>query len=169
MKKHQILWFKDLGAAYLVANAASEKGSKILELYPFGSRGHLFLESSSLSLEELMTLTKVTPEKSFESEDLSEKVLSAYLSLSNPPLEEELLIIEAEFIGDVFEAAQIAMKVGLSILDLRFIRDTSGHSYCQVTGRKQAVENFLMKVPFACAVTRVSNPSSGLKEFFPIS
>jgi hypothetical protein len=167
MKKHLLLWFKNLGGAYVAADLASRQGARILELFPFGTKSHLLLEvDSQFNSKKLLASLKNKPQKKIEL-TLPETVMQAYLSLINPPLDEELLIVESQFLGDIFSACQKADGAGLAILDLRFTRDSSGYSYSMLTGKSADCKGFSKKPPRGCKVSRISNPSAGLAEFFP--
>ncbi len=169
MKKHLLLWFSSLGAAYEAAHAASGLGAEILELFPFSSKGHLLLAvPTSVDVSKFVGGLKVNIENLEVFLDLPEKVLNSYLSLTNPPLAEDLLIGEYLFLGDTFRIASQASKFGLEILDLRFMRDTTGHSYFMATGPSELCKSFLHQIlPNAGKIRRIENPHQNLREFFP--
>lgn len=169
MKKHLLLWFSSLGAAYEAAHMACGIGGQILEMFPFSSKGHLLLEVPlNLDVSKFVSGLNLNVEKLEVLIDLPEKVLNSYLSLTNPPLAEDLLIGENLFLGDTFRMASQASKFGLEILDLRFMRDTTGHSYFMATGSSELCEGFLHHIlPSAGKIRRLKNPHESLREFFP--
>ncbi len=169
MKKHLLLWFSSLGAAYEAADRASRLEAVILELFPFSSKGHLLLEiPTDLDVTQFLLSLKSKVEKSEVFIDLPDKVLSSYLSLSNPPLGEDLLIYEEHFLGDTLRIAVEASNFGLELLDLRFMRDTTGHSYFMATGSLELCGEFVQHVDGSSGkVTQIHQPSAGLREFFP--
>lgn len=169
MKKHLLLWFSNLGAAYEAADRASRLEAVILELFPFNSKGHLLLQiPTNLDVTQFLLSLKSNVEKSEVFIDLPEKVLNSYLSLSNPPLGEDLLIYEELFLGDTFRVATEASNFGLELLDLRFMRDTTGHSYFMATGSMELCGKFVQQLGgHSGKVTQIHHPSSGLREFFP--
>ena len=167
MKKHLLLWFRSLGGAYSAADLATRNGARILELFPFGSKAQLFLEvTSTFSSEKFLSSLNENPEKSALL-SLGEPVLKAYLSLASPPLGENLMIVEAVFLGDIFSVAQSAVEKDLSILDLRFSRDSQASSYTMLTGSTENCQGLLKKLPPTCAGRFISKPSDSLREFFP--
>ncbi len=169
MKKHLLLWFSSLGAAYEAANAAGLVGGHILELFPFSSKGHLLLSiPADLDVSSFISGFKIPIENQEVFLDLPEKVLNSYLSLTNPPLADDLLIGEYLFLGDTLRIAAQASKFGLEILDIRFMRDTTGHSYFMATGPSQLCEGYLHQIlPNAGKIRRIKNPHENLREFFP--
>jgi hypothetical protein len=166
MKKHLLLWFNDLGSAYVAANEAAKLGAKILEVYPFGSKGHLLFEAQeAFARDSFVGSLESKPLKHQEFKKLEETVLPAYLSLINPPLHDHILIVESDFLGDIFTDCLKAVELGLAILDLRFVRDSSGHSYAILTGRIDMCETLAKQTK--CKAKLVDRPHPGLKEFFP--
>ncbi len=157
------MWFNSLGAAYAAADVAAKQGHEIRELFPFAGKGHLFLSSTeSLNLQKL----KEQPNQSIEIDNLSEAVLRAYLSLDNPPIEDFLMIIEADFLGEVFMGCQKAIDSGLKIVDLRFVRDASGHSYAFLTGKESDGKKYQASCPSQLQARYIDSPADGLKAFF---
>jgi hypothetical protein len=169
MKKHLLVWFSSLGAAYEAADLASRAGAQILELFPFVSKGHLFLQiSPEFGIGQFLASLRLSPDNMEVFSALSEQVLNAYLSLSNPPLGEDLLIAEFTFLGDSLRIASQAEKFGLQLLDIRFMRDTTGHSYFMATGSSEKCTAFIHQLlPSSGKIRQIKNPSEGLREFFP--
>ena len=169
MKKHLLLWFSSLGAAYEAAHTATQTGGEILELFPFVSKGHLLLQMpSNFDVSKFLSDLNLKIENKELFLDLPDKVLNSYLSLASPALAEDLLICEYSFLGDTFRIASQAANLGLDILDLRFMRDTTGHSYFMATGTSEMCSAFFHQIlPSAGKIRRIKNPSEGLREFFP--
>lgn len=166
MKKHLLLWFNSLASAYVAANEAAKLDAKILEIFPFGSKGHLLVEiPGSFSIDTFVNSLNNKPEKHQEFENLAMAVLPAYLSLNNPPLQDNMVILESDFLGDVFTECLRASGLGMSILDLRFVRDSSGHSYAMLTGNIDMCETVIKQAK--CKAQKISQPHPGLREFFP--
>lgn len=171
MKKHLILWFSSLGAAYHAADAATKEGAIILELFPFASMAHLFLEApAELNISALLAEQQLKVEKIEIFSYLPEKVLRSYLSLTNPALSEDLLIYEHAFLGETLRVAAQASHMGLELLDIRFMRDTAGHSYFMATGLAELCTAFIHHaIPSSGKIRQIKNPSDALREFFPQS
>jgi hypothetical protein len=169
MKSHLLLWFNSLGEAYEAAHSASAKGAVILELFPFSSRGHLFLEmKTEFNPDLFLNSLSASPQQVARFQFDTPKVLQAYLSLVNPPLQEDLVIAEYSFLGDGLAAAQQAEKMGLEILDIRFMRDSTGHTALQLTGTSMQCREFTTKAASAYGKFRhIQKPSQGLRDFFP--
>lgn len=169
MKKYLLLWFSSLGAAYAAAETATQLGGEILELFPFVSRGHLFLQiPQAIDVPKFLASLSTKPDNLESFLDLPDKVLKSYLSLTSPPLGDDLLICEYSFLGETLRVATQASNSGLEILDVRFMRDTTGHSYFMATGPSGDCSSFVQHlVPSAGKILQLKNPNEKLREFFP--
>src|SRR5690606_27168970 len=151
------------------ADQAVRLNAKILELFPFASQGQLFLDwPTELSAETLLEKLPVKPSHMEVLPNLSEKVLESYLSLRSPPLQEDLLVIECDFLGRALKISTKAGSLGLEILDIRFMRDSSGQSFVFLTGASESCEKFA-KSDFLKPdkIQHIKNPTQGLRNFFP--
>lgn len=168
MKNYLLLWFDSLGAAYAGAQRSAElPGSRILELFAFGKKAQLFLElGAPLETNFLDKLDKKPIQWKLLTQ-LSPQVLEAYLSLANPPLQNNLLVVESDFLGDLMEVCQSGLQLGLSILDLRLVRDHGGRSYAFFTGTEANLRKLQAQISGQQSEL-ILNLSEGLKEFFPV-
>ena len=70
-------------------------------------------------------------------ENLNEKILKSYLNLEIHPILEEVIIIETDFVGTLFNYANLYLEKNknINIVDLRVFRTTNSACYLIMTGK----------------------------------
>lgn len=154
---------RTLGLAYSLANQCAKAGAKVFEIFPVGNHGHVVLDFGDQDLIKEIANT-------FESGVLneayiplvSEKTLKTYLSQENSPIVENLLIVESEFVGNCFFAAEILLKNQCELVDLRLFRGQDKYSVLMGTTKNaelaQKVKSILSAENLECSlITQVSS------------
>lgn len=120
MKKYFFAKTKSIGQAYVILNELSKEGWELFEVSPVGGGGHLVLFNSSESAApNTMFVDSCEHAACLQ---ISDEVIETYLSLKEAPLKDVLLILEHDFIGDIFKIAEDLYRKGFDLLDLRFAK-----------------------------------------------
>jgi|GEM_PF-4267110 len=143
MDEKNLIFFKtkSLGSAYNIANLLAKSGFSLLETFPIGGGGHLLMEYKN---------SPVAPIPQFDEEITSEivgsqvvlncpnSIYKAYLSLENFPVQDHLLVLDFEFLGEAFKLAEGLVKRGFGLVDIRLMRGISSHCYLIFTSESIA-------------------------------
>lgn len=165
-----IAWFSSVGAAYAAANKFCDERISLMEIFPIGSRGHVIFRGPE-NLQHLLN----DIEKHFDRSLVKAKVitncepqiLGAYLSTELAPVRESLLIVETEFIGDLFMTAQYAVRRQMGIVDLRLQRGTAATSFIFLTGKAEELKPFAANLKSEGAKTQlIEEPKAHIKNLF---
>lgn len=158
MKTYFVARAKSLGEAYDLLNELSQLDFELFEIAPVAGGAHLILFSALTKTEcdqKILNL-KSKIEKQCEYAKtvmLSDDVIESYLSLRETPLKDDLLIIEHDFLGNIFERAQQLHSQGFDLLDLRFAK-----------GFKQRAHAFFTNIESNLAQSG-TNPPQSYQEF----
>jgi hypothetical protein len=158
-----------LGATYAAANILyADKQVELLELSPIANQGILIASGSEGSLNDFrrslrqadLVRTSIVP-------DAEKKLLKTYLSLEFQNIQKYLLILESNFLGDIFDWSHQAITLGATLCDLRMLRTQDSPSFAFLTGQQPEQVAPLIKSLKQKneKVTLIESPESGLVEF----
>ncbi len=155
MKTYFVSRTKSLGNAYALLNQLSSRGFELFEIAPIAGGAHLIMfsvEEAAACLDKIKDLQEDLQKfcEFQQTVSLSDDVIESYLSLRDVPLKQDLLVLEHDFLGALFEVAQKLHSEGLDLLDLRFAK-----------GYKQKAHAFFTQ---ANPASRVSEQVSELKK-----
>ena len=131
-----MIQFKTVGGGYAALNLAGKaKGLEILELSPLGGQCHLIVRGETASVHAfIVELRTGDISRSVVLSDYNEILLRSYLSLESAKLQKFILVLECNFVGDMFQKAQELLGLGLSIFDMRVFRGSGSPNYLLMTG-----------------------------------
>ncbi len=168
MKKYFVSKTKSIGQAYSVLNHLSIQGWELFEISPVGGGGHLVLFGEKDAVEVHTDIVKSC--EAFNYITISDEVIETYLSLREAPLKDVLVIIEHEFIGEIFKVAEDLFQKGFDLLDLRFAKGfrQKAHAFLSYNKgllgiQKQDLETLESK---GFTVTHIEKISAELRNLF---
>lgn len=132
LKNGLFLELTSLGYAYqLVQKYSADSQIKVFEASPTPRGSLLILMSSSFAALKAIDASISTDrqngsfiENSWMEQDLSEKLIEAYLNQILAPLQKNLVLIETESVCEALKAASLALKNGLEICEFRTLRSS---------------------------------------------
>lgn len=165
-----VVQLRSLGAAYTLTNAIfSNAELKHLETCPLNGQALVLFQGPTT--ESLRALTQISLNDVVASSVIAEanpEILQAYYSLNNCNPAKLLVIIESEFAGVLFEAAQMLLKQDLKIMDLRVPRSMGTRSHLILTGN-QISDDLLIKIRArGLQVTVVNDLSEKFRQFLSL-
>jgi hypothetical protein len=102
--------------------------------------------------------------------DPEKKLLRTYLSLDFHNVQNYVLILESDFLGDLFEWSHQAISMGSVLCDLRLLRTHNSPCFAFLTGPNAKTLEPLIKTLKHDneRVTLIEEPTSGLVDFMSI-
>lgn len=139
-RKRHLAFFKfnGVGQAYVYANEFTQRGHTVYEISPLAGESQLIIESPDFDKlkgdsTDVMKLALLKPTKSVIVNSVQERLLKAYHSQELADPQTSLTIVESDFIGDLFFAANL-LPAQVQICDLRCLRAPGVSSYLIVSG-----------------------------------
>ena len=166
-----VVQLRNLGAAYTLTNAIfSNAELKHLETCPLNGQALVLFQGPGT--ESLVgALTQISLNDIVASSVIAEvnpEILQAYYSLTNCNPAKLLVIIESEFAGVLFEAAQMLLKQDLKIMDFRVPRSLGTRSHMILTGNKISDDLLIELKARNLQVTVVNDLSEKFSQFLSL-
>lgn len=168
-KKHLAFFkFTGVGQAYVYANEFAQRGHSVYEISPLAGESQIIIESSDFDklkadAAELTKLAIEKPQQEVIINSVQERLLKAYHSLELAEPQEALTVIESDFIGNLFFAANV-LPTAVLVCDLRCLRAPGLSSYLIVSGDVSAyVQDWIRH---GLKVSHISTLSQALQAFF---
>lgn len=151
-----------LGRAYEVVHGLPA-GVELMELLPSAGGATLLLTGPLEALRAAIDVRGVSSSDLIE--HVPESVLTAYLGLENPPLQEQLLIFESPRAGALFKGAVALSDRGFLPFDLRLQRGGAKvQGYLFATGPKIDFDPSVLESRGVW--TRILSPSDQIRALF---
>ena len=163
-----------LGAAYQIINSfVDDETIHAFEISPLGSQGLLILNSKDkIALQfvynQCLTIYRADIIESIYIEDLSEPVMTAYLSQNQPQIEKNLLIIESSFVSCAFDLAKKLWSENIQIIDFRIIRTGPPHVIITASSHSADLLNQFVEMNHVLKSTLIADVKKPLRSYFEI-
>lgn len=168
MNSLMILQLPDLGSALTaVQTAGFFPKVKVLDLVPLTLSAQVFLEGSETDLIKVRKdLPTADLDKSVIIKDPHPSLLKAYYHLETSELDGDLVIIEAEFVGYLFQTLDACLKDGMKLIDFRQPRQSQAMSSVYLSCIE--MDEYLSKKYLSSKVKFrwINNPNKALLDFF---
>lgn len=175
MKELFVMWIDSYGQALKLANSVSHEGGEILDCSVIGKWSQIMIDSENVKNIEAM-LIDIPSEYNYQKKllkNVDPRVIDAYLSLAGDKIQDFLLVIEHDFIGEVFEISQKMLAEDFRIVDLRLLRFQEPKSLLLVTGENQKIEmaqlifqNFVAQNGLNMKMNIIENVNTKVKNLF---
>lgn len=172
-KTYAILRTKSIGSAYSILNRLLDQGFQLFEISPVAEGAHLIVFSEESDVVAQKKYQELHDEISYQVFNakclpLSNSLIEAYLSLGDLEIQNNLVIIENEFLGEIFEASQKLVDAGMVLLDLRFAKGykQKAHAFFtgEISGGARDILTSLKQLGFHC--TEEANLHHELRNLF---
>jgi hypothetical protein len=136
-----VVLMKSIGAGYFALNsAAATENLEVVEFSPLGAQSQILVLGAHQKVKEfIVELRTAEIIRSTIVANFNEQILKNYLSLETCNQKKFTLILEANFVGDLFQSASELVKLGLSIVDFRVFRTTGSPGHVILTGEEVRV------------------------------
>jgi hypothetical protein len=175
MKELLVLWVESYGLALKLANSFVLNGGELLDCSVIGKWSQLIVKTENVKSVDVILLeipTAVACQKK-HLKNVDAKVIEAYLSLANEKVQDFILTIENEFVGDAFEIAQKMINENINIVDFRLLRFQEPKTILILTGAQDQLDksqlimqNFLAQKNVNMSINVINNLSSQVKNLF---
>lgn len=172
MKSVGVFLFRSLGAGYSASNQLFRHTKiELLEFTLLGDQSQILARGESEDLSHFRkSLSSADIMRTAVFDLLNPKVLDAYYSLLTSEIQNNIVIVEGHFLGDLFYAAQELGAQGLSLVDLRQLRSGTHPCHLVMTGDRadgcdKSIRDLKSK---GLTVTIVEELSPKFKDYFQI-
>jgi|GEM_PF-6599335 len=166
------LLLKTIGASHRALNRAGALPElEVLESGPMGHRAQMLVQGSPQLVHQFVTETRSTDlDRSLILHPISDVVMQAYLGLVTEPLQEVVMVIETDFVGELLSFAEAAHQNGWAILDLRQLRSGSSPGHLILSGSTKALNSEWLKdlKRLHDNITILENLSPGYRDFWSL-
>lgn len=175
MKDIVVVWATSYGKLLELSNWAANENAVLLDCSLLGKWSQAILDLSSCKdvgfILKNLENNKQIKWQFFKS--LEKEIIDSYLSLASNKVEDFLLVVELDFLGDAFSIAENFFQDGLKIVDLRLLRFFEPKVLLLLTGNENkkekisiAIENILSQKKKNMEINIVSPVSSQIKNLF---
>ncbi len=160
---------KTLGEAYAVLNELSQSLKlSHLEVRPLAVEAVLWVsfdKNQEEAAKEILLKHKIL--KHHLIEDLSVMVRNAYYGLSSAVLKKELLILEHQNLGLIFDCTNEVIKCGAEVIEISCPYNSHGVARAFITSEKE-LKSYLQSLGSISGlnISLIENPSNQIKELF---
>jgi hypothetical protein len=165
---------RDIGPGFQIANRAASLDCEILELSILGKGALLILSTGDQDPESIRS--KIGDREALVSahRELPSEIFDAYLSVHQAAvIESNLVIVEAGFLGHLFEVSQLFPLA--NIVELRMIRGSQPKAYLLLSGLSEELiakihDQHLLTADLSRQVTLtpIGAVSESLTEYFQV-
>lgn len=163
-----------LGAAYQIINSfVDDEVVHVFEVSPLGTNAVLILASNDLIAlkfieKECLAFFKSDILNIAFLENISEKIITSYLSQNIPTLQKHLAVIEETSFAVAFQLAATALQQGLEIVDFRVVRTAIPNLIITLTSDSVEKLSQLSSLKQLVKLTVIENVQKPLKSYFQI-
>lgn len=111
------------GAALESVNALAKYPSlKCLEILPFGTYSQIFIEGDSEEINSYRKFLRTADLQKSVVFPYDERILKAFYHLENSEVGSHLVVLESNFVGNIFSAVFHAFEIGYKVVDFTMPR-----------------------------------------------